>query len=32
MKHGVFNVIPKVNGTFSMETADIPTIQESSHV
>jgi hypothetical protein len=30
MKHGAFNVVPK--GKFAVETADIPTIQESLHV
>jgi hypothetical protein len=33
MKHGVINMILKANNkVFAMETADIPTTQESLHV
>jgi hypothetical protein len=32
MKHCAINMIPKANENFPMETADIPTTQQSSHV
>jgi hypothetical protein len=32
VKRGAFSMIPKANDKFGMETADIPTTKENSHV
>jgi hypothetical protein len=32
MKHGAFNMIPKLNNKVCLETVHIPTIQENYHV